>query len=239
MEKLLEPESFRTDALGSTYRRNKWRGYGLGRHTPKPSLIQTMEVSYPGTQNLFDHVLWDILRPQFSATTHAHAWLCRLSPRVASVIANPKSRTQHGGLRAGTLARLERISDLDAMACVIVFLRSAIESQNTRSEALMLSESLYRMAIVGAPFLYLHGVACPLAEYFDAFLLSQQPLTGKHELRAADYLRRAKKAAWYVRSVEGDENRLFSQAEKNDVVLGMIDGSYGDRIQAAIAPVAI
>ena len=238
MEKLLEPESFKKDALGTSYRRNKWRGYGLGRHTPKPLLIHTMEVAYPGTQSLIDHVLWDVLRPKFSTSTHAPNWLGRLSPRVASMIANPKSRARHGGLRAETLDKLERMSDLDAMACVTVFLRSAIESKITTSEALMLSESLCRMAIVGAPFLYSHGVAGPLAEYFDAFLLSRQPLTVKHELRAADYLRRAKKAAWYIRCVEGDENRLFSQAEKNDVVLEMINGSYGNRVQTAIAPVA-
>lgn len=134
LEKKLEPEAFGSDALGTNYRRNKWRWYALGRHTPSPRLIQTMGVAHAGTQSLFDHLFWEVLRPQLSAISMAHVWLSRLSPEVARIVASPLTRNLQGGLKVVALARLERISDLDAMACVIVFLRCAIERNNYSSD---------------------------------------------------------------------------------------------------------
>lgn len=235
MEKKLDPKSFGTTATGKDYYRAKWRTYRKGRHNPKPELIRRLEAAYPGTQRLFDHVLWDVLRPRLAAANHAHAWLGRLSPQVATVIANLKTRTRDGGLQGGALTRLERIADLDAMACVIVFLRLAMETQPVPN-TFQLSRTLCRMVIISGPFLYSHGVAVPFAEYLDLFLLRRQPTSKRHSLQGQDYLQRAINVHRYVRGVEGNENHLFSQAERNQVILDMMNGSYGDAIQTAVEP---
>lgn len=236
MEKMLDPKSFGTTTEGNDFYRNKWRTYRTGLHSPKAVLVRTVESSYPGAQRLFDHVLWDVLRPRLSATVHAHAWLGRLSPQVAKLIANPKSRTREGGLQEGALSRLERIADLDAMACVIVFLRLAMESQQGTPNTFQLTQTLCRMVIISGPFLYSHGVAVPFAEYLDLFLLSRQTAQKKHVMQAEDFLQRAYTATRYVRIMEGNENQLFSQAEKNEAILGLMKGHYGDAIQAAVEP---
>ena len=239
MEKMLDPTSFGTTTGGKDFYRNKWRTYREGLHSPKAVLVRRVEDLYPGTQILFDHVLWDVLRPRLAATIHAHAWLGRLSSRVAKVIANPKSRTREGGLQEGTLSRLQRIADLDAMACVIVFLRLAMESQQGTRDTFHLTQALCRMVIMSGAFLYTHGIAVPFAEYLDLFLLSRQSTQRKHVMQAEDFLQRAYKATRIVRNMEGNENKLFSRAEKNDVILGLMKGHYGDAIQAAVEPLSI
>lgn len=114
-----------------------------------------------------------------------------------------------------------------------------MESQQGPQNTFQLTQTLCRMVIINGPFLYSHGLAVPFAEYLDLFLLSKQTTQKKHVLQAEDFLQRAYKATRIVRNMEGNENKLFSRTEKNDLILGLMKGHYGDAFQAAVEPLSI
>lgn len=234
MEKALEPGSFGIDDSGTAYKRNKWRGYRLGKHTPRPVLVLAMEHLQPGTQPIFDHVLWETLR-QGSTLTHHHL-LNRLGPAARNILASSQLRKQNGDIRADFVARLERVADLDGFACLLALLRNAINA-NHDADAQHLSLALCRSAIAAGPLLYSLGIAGPFADYINSNFLSHTSLNGRrYELNAYDYLQRAKLSASIVYAAEGNENCRFTYAEKVDFILDVLHGHRGDRLAVDIVP---
>lgn len=234
MEKMLEPESFGIDASGTPYKRNKWRGYRLGKHTPRPALVRAMEQHHPGTLSVFDHVLWDALRPDYTLTHH-HL-LNRLGPAASRLLSSSESRTQNGNLRSAFIARVERIAELDGFACLVALLRDSINSGHNTDED-HLSLGLCRSAIAAGPVLYSLGIAGPFADYLNTNFLCRATDRPRYELNAHDYLQRAKLSARIVYGAEGEENCYFSYQKKVDFILDILHGRYGDGLEQRIAPI--
>jgi hypothetical protein len=234
MEKVLEPGSFGVDDSGTAYKRNKWRGYRLGKHTPSPALVQAVEQLHPGTLHVFDHVLWDTLRP--GCTLAHHHLLNRLGPTASKILSSPQLRRQDGSLRTDFVARVERVADLDGFACLVTLLRNAI-NVNDAAEAQHLSLALCRSTIASGPLLYSLGIAGPLADYINGhFLCRATAEGGGYGLNAHDFLLRAKLSARLIYVAEGNENCRFTFPEKVDFILDVLHGRYGDSLAQDILP---
>lgn len=234
MEKVLEPGAFGVDESGTAYKHNKWRGYRLGKHTPSPVLVQAIEQLHPGTLHVFDHVLWDTLRP--GCTLAHHHLLNRLGPTASKILSSPQLRRQDGSLRTDFVARVERVADLDGFACLVTLLRDAI-NVNDAAEAQHLSLALCRSTIASGPLLYSLGIAGPLADYINGHFLSRAAAAGGgYGLNAQDFLLRAKLSARIVYAAEGNENCRFTYTEKVDFILDVLHGRYGDRLAKGLAP---
>lgn len=234
MEKVLEPGSFGVDDSGTAYKRNKWRGYRLGKHTPRPALVHAMEHLHPGTRHVFEHVLWDTLRP--GCPLAHHDVLNRLGHKAQKILCGPQLRRQDGRLRAAAICRLERIADLDGIACLVTLLRHAITASDA-AEAKHLSLALCRSAVASGPLLFSLGIAGPLADYLNGHLLGRATAEGGgYGLNAQDFLLRAKLSAGIVYAAEGNENCRFTYAEKVDFILDVLHGRHGDRLAMRLAP---
>ena len=117
LEKLLEPESFKVDKYGSRYRHNRWNGYSVGKHTPNQSLILKIDKTNPGTQTIFNHVLWDVLRLELSAATNAADWFARIEPEVQILLfSRSKTFRIHRKLTSQTFEAIERRAGLSSLA---------------------------------------------------------------------------------------------------------------------------
>lgn len=234
MEKVLEPGSFGVNDLGIVYKRNKWRGYRLGKHTPCPALVLAMEQLHQGTYGVFEHVLWDALRP--GCPLAYHQVLNRLSSRAQKILFSPQLRRQDGQLRTAAICRLERIADLDGLASLVILLRNAI-NQNDACEAQHLSLALCRSTIASGPLLFSLGIAGPLADYINGHLLCRAATEGGgYGLNAQDFLLRAKLAARIVYAAEGNENCRFTYPERVNFVLDVLHGRYGDHLAEGLLP---
>lgn len=235
MEKVLEPGAFGVDESGTAYKHNKWRGYRLGKHTPSPALVQAIEQLHPGTLHVFDHVLWDTLRPSF--TLAHHHLLNRLGPTASKILSSPQPRKKNGTLRGDLIERVERLAELDGFACLVTLLRDAINAKND-TDVEHLSLALCRFAIAAGPLLYSLGIAGPFADYINGHLLCRAIADGRvHCLNAHDYLLRAKLSARIVYAAEGNENCRFTYPEKLDFILDVLRGRYGDRLAQDLTPI--
>jgi hypothetical protein len=234
MEKVLEPGAFGVDDSGTAYKRNKWRSYRLGKHTPSPALVQAIEQLRPGTLRVFDHVLWDTLRP--GCTLAHHQLLNRLGPSACKILSSPQLRNKNGTLRGDLVERVERIADLDGFACLVTLLRDAINAKND-ADVEHLSVALCRSAIAAGPLLYSLGIAGPFADYINGHLLCRAIADGRvHGLNAHDYLLRAKLSARIVYAAAGNENCRLTYPEKVDFILDVLRGRYGERLALDIMP---
>lgn len=234
MEKLLEPDSFWVNESGTAYKRNKWRSYRLGKHTPSPALVQAIEQMHPGSLGVLDHVLWDTLRPD--CTLARHHLVNRLGPKVSKILSIPQLRKKDGNLRGDFVERIERVADLDGLACLVALLRDAINANND-ADAQRLALALCRSEIAAGPLLYSLGIAGPFADYInDHFLCRATAEGGKYWLNSHDFLLRAKRAVQIVDIAEGNENCRFTYTEKVDYILDILRGRYGDRSAQRIVP---
>jgi hypothetical protein len=234
MEKVLEPDSFGVDASGTKYKRNKWRGYRLGKHTPSRALLLAMEQQHQGTHSIFDHVLWQALRPD-DHLDHHHL-LNRAGFRAQKILSSRQSKKPNGQISTTAIKRLERIADLDGLASLVILLQCAI-NRNDVDEAQHLSLALCRSAIASSPLLISLGIAGPFADYVNGQFLCRAPLKSvSYAMSAHDFLRRAKLSALIVYLAEGNENCYFTYAEKVDFILDILHGRYDDRLATALAP---
>lgn len=193
-----------------------------------------MEHLHPGTRHVFEHVLWDTLRP--GCTLAHHDVLSRLGQRAQKILSSPQLRRQDGQLRTAAICRLERIADLDGIACLVTLLRNAITVSDA-AEAKHLSLALCRSAIASGPLLFSLGIAGPLADYLNGHLLCRATAEGGgYGLSAPDFLLRAKLSAGIVYAAEGNENCRFTYAEKVDFILDVLHGRHGDRLATRLAP---
>lgn len=233
MERQLEPESFGVDESGTAYKRNKWRGYRLGRHTPRQSLVEAMERLHPGTQEVFDHVLWDALRS--GTLLPRHLLLKRLRPNVGKIIASPRLLNQNGSLRSDAVERLECLGNFDGLASLVALLREAIAVGNVVHQQ-HLSLAWCRAAIAAAPFLHSHGIAGPLADYVNENLLRLVPAQQRYVLDARAYLQRADLIAGLVGVANEKSNRSYSYSEDVRFILEVLHGYRTEELEQLLAP---
>jgi hypothetical protein len=144
------------------------RNYMRGRYSPRPSLVEMVDRSCPGSRGLYEHVVWDAIHPDFSIEQNCEIWLRRLHPEVQTIFWG--ATDVYAGVRRPRvlayrqLRRLERCASLDSLACMVIFMRQAIQEGDGAS-ARRLRHFLSRMLLILASILQSHGIAKPFTDY--------------------------------------------------------------------------
>lgn len=129
MERRFEPEAFKEEGT-TRYHRNKWSDYGNGKRIPRAVLINRVEVQLPGSAQLINHVLWDVLRVRLPVLENIDRWINELEPSTQHLIFEISARKAGLGRRRRhvdqrPLEMLGRRPTLDALACLTLLAREA------------------------------------------------------------------------------------------------------------------
>lgn len=176
LQERLEPEAsgFGQES-GLPYRRNKWRYYRKGSHTPRPDFVSEIKRRCSGYATDFDHILWDALRTEMPIASYADHWIRRLEPRVQTLFwqkedSRDASRIRFQKFDKRQLAMLERRAGLDALACLTMMLREAHE-RGDEEYAYELGQRACRMLVMIGDTLHAHGIAEPFHEFYELAIL--------------------------------------------------------------------
>ena len=203
---------------GRIDRKKKWRSYQCGRHSPSAPLIAAIEPWLPGSRALFDHPVWKILRIDLKVQDQLAGLLVLLPPAIYSLVrgnATPDQPhlVQLDGWNATRLRRLQRQVSLDSLACLIALLRLSAE-EGSGVQAFVFSRAVCRSLLVMGPWLSSHGIAQPLADYVERYLLPlgsnggwQHSFGGDGFLWAAEELALAAEVAEWRKDVPLDSNQ--------------------------------
>lgn len=132
LEDRFDNNSFYFNADGKICYRHKWQRYAKGKNVPSAPLIEKVEEECVGSANAINHVLWKVLRADNLVAPHADNWLRQLEPGIQTVV----FQVEHDGVevvyRRAIFGRrlLDKIANrasLDALACLTILFREAIE----------------------------------------------------------------------------------------------------------------
>ncbi len=184
LEKQLEPESFSANEYGETVRRNKWRQYRAGRHTPSDQFISKISCRLkPQATNIFHHVLWRILREENLAADNWLEWLKEIPKSISKIFIKEKAYktldTLIGEiLSARNLGKLELHADINALALLTIALKHAIHTQKFK-QAQDLSRIACRIFLLSGFDIFCNmGIAQPLFDYYERTFLSKSIYEG-------------------------------------------------------------
>lgn len=129
MERRFEPEAFKEEGT-TRYHRNKWSAYGNGKRIPRAVLINRVEMQLPGSAQLINHVLWDVLRVRLPVLENIDRWINALDPSMQHLIFAISNRRvglgrQRRQVNKRLLGTLGRYPTLDALACLTLLAREA------------------------------------------------------------------------------------------------------------------
>jgi hypothetical protein len=153
VERLVEPESFSKNSYDEVIRRNKWRQYRLGRHTPSDEFVlKIASRSKQRTIEIFHHVLWDVLREEKLVSDYYHSWIQRIPKKIILTIIRDKSYAQPDVLidkvlDVRNLKKLELHADLDALALMTICLKHAVATHQSE-QAFLLSRYTSQMLLL-------------------------------------------------------------------------------------------
>ncbi|UCV11333.1 hypothetical protein KI614_14470 [Dechloromonas denitrificans] len=219
--------------------KNKWRSYRKGLHTPSPDLVNAIETIYAGGYAVLNHVLWKTLRRDCLISLHSEFWFGELHPETQKIIYQRESnlgfgKTPHRSLNQTQLAMLERRAGPDALACLVILLRQAVENHDGVF-AQTVSRRVCRMLLILGPILSAIGIGTPLVQYFEQELLPLATLDGRHyQYGGSGYQSVARRLSVAANLIEGDENRLFTNEERIALRIALLDGRRGDILDSPI-----
>lgn len=159
---------------GPVDRKNKWRSYREGKHTPSADLVEDIETRFPGSGAVLNHPIWQLLRLDRPLHAEVPGLLAQLPPALYASVKG-RGAAAHGpsislsGWDARRLRRLEREVGLNALACLVALMRLAAESGDS-ANAHRFGRSLCRVLLMMGGWLFSHGIAQPLADYAEHLL---------------------------------------------------------------------
>lgn len=149
-------------------RKNKWRSYRDGRHTPSDALVSAINARFPNSSSLLNHGVWKALRLDRPVRAGLDGVPHGLLARIHTT-ANQQS-LRLDGWNWRMRRALEREASLDALACWVVLLRAAAEAGYSRS-AFDFGLSLCRTLLLLAPALERGEIAAALGTYIEESIL--------------------------------------------------------------------
>ncbi len=239
MDVLVEPAP---DVVGGgpIDRKNKWRSYREGRHTPSAGLVEAVEAQFPGGRGVLCHPVWRVLRLDRPVHDEVSGLLAQLPPALYSVIRGDGdvacgAHISPSGWDARRLRRLERQAGFDALACLVVLLRLAADSGDSAG-AHRFGRALCRMLLMMGDWLFAHGVAQPLAEYIEQRLLPMAAHAGQQiGFGEIGFLAGARRLARVANAVAANENTALTFPQRADLMLDLLDDKFSLELSALVA----
>lgn len=234
----VEPDAYWSSDDGERFHRNKWPKYARGWHRPHATLVERAERVFPGSARQIRHVLWEILKQPPSAAASVSRLERMLRPEVQSLIQGwrPKILSRKNGSVKQLAIRLERLSDLDGLAGMLLQLQAArIEG---RSEmACQWASHAYRCLVLLGPQLAQYGIARPLFDLIELRFLHDVSHEGwRYRFPASRYLAAIEFAfdvTWHIKGVNG---YALTRAQQIVHMQKVLNGRYGFECQMALNP---
>jgi hypothetical protein len=147
-ERLVEPEAFVVKD-GVIQHRNKWAAYERGERTPHPKLRARAGQVVPGSQWIFDHVVWEAPRTERRLGERLEPLLRKLEPGVQTILFDsPGLRgLRRRAITAQSLKRLEEMAGFDSLACLTLLVREAHELGDA-DQAHRIAHSLFKVLVI-------------------------------------------------------------------------------------------
>ncbi|WP_157610222.1 hypothetical protein [Variovorax sp. Root434] len=225
-------------------RKKQWRSYKYGRHSPSEPLVAAIEPWLPGSRALFNHPVWQILRIDLKVQDQLAGLLVLLPPAIYSLVrgnATPDQShlMQLDGWDASRLRRLQRQVSLDSLACLIALLRLLAE-EGRGAQAYVFSRAVCRSLLVMGPWLSSHGIAQPLADYVERYLLPLGSDRGwQHIFGGGGFLRAAEELALAAEVAEWREDEPLDSNQQADLRLDMLEDRFTIAMSMLVRPVPI
>lgn len=166
---------------GSRRQSNKWPGYSKGRHEPR-QVLAAVQAKHRHANDCLRSPLWPALAADPLSLGDVQDLLAGL-PRSMQVLvcrhhfwpgSETRPRTANSRMLAGAL---ERRASLDALAAVILLLRST-KAAGDEVAAYEWGRRIWRMMVLLGPDLVRSGIARPLAEFIEERAMPMATLQG-------------------------------------------------------------
>lgn len=229
MDKLVEIDDALTPREPQD-KKNKWRSYSHGRHTPSPQLVQEIDGRFPEAAHLLNHPVWPALRIDGNTEEQVKALLIQVHPDVFAVI-HSKSWTGHtpltlNGWNKRRLRALEHHVSLDTLASLVLLLRLASNAGESKL-AFEFGASVCRVLLMMGSWLTAHGIARPLAEYLAEHVLVLGQYNGQyHCLGEVDFVKASHQLAWTAKVVEVKENKRLTHRMRAGLLIDLLDEKF-------------
>ena len=239
MDVLVEPAP---DVVGGgpIDRKNKWRSYREGRHTPSAGLVGAVEAQFPGGRGVLSHPVWRVLRLDRPVHGEISSLLAQLPPKLYSVVrgsggAARVAQISPSGWDVRRLRRLEREVGFDALACLVVLLRLAAEGGDSTG-AHSFGRALCRVLLMMGGWLFAHGVAQPLAEYVEQWLLPMAAHAGRQSgFGEMGFVAGARRLARVASAITANESTALTSLQRADLMLDLLDDKFNLELSALLA----
>ena len=173
LERLLEPEAVGKLVDGLRIRRNKWRAYRLGSHTPRPDLVRRVDDKIPGSAEQLNHVFWKIASQGDGLRLTSESSFSRPPAEIHTLLYR---RDWHTGvwkprrLFSRTFRAIERQADLDVLAYLAFMLLTAHRFGN-RADCISIGVSFWYSLLIFAQCPWMTPVAEAVFELCKVKLL--------------------------------------------------------------------
>lgn len=225
-----------------TDRKNKWRSYRDGKHTPSRALVAAIDRAHPGGAAFLSHPVWQLLRLDRPTQDQIPDVLCRLPPALYAVFKGskvtayePLALTQ--GWNSRRLRQLERHVGFEGLACTIALLRLAIDKKDI-AQAFEFSRTLCRMLLMMGPWLSAHGIALPLTTYVEQTLLPIAAYEGKQQsFGNLGFLPASKQLFDVAKALEARDNMRLTWLQRVDLLLDLMDDKFTLELSTLVVPI--
>lgn len=205
-------------------RKNKWRSYRDGRHTPSAPLVSAINARFPNSSSLLNHGVWKALRLDRPVRAGLDGVPHGLLARIHTTTNQQSLRLDGWNWRMHRA--LEREASLDALACWVVLLRVAADAGYSRS-AFGFGLSLCRTLLLLAPVLERGEIAAALGAYIEQSILPLAAHGGfQHSFGKIGFVSASRhlwRQAWMV---DAESNTPRDWQERTGIALDLLYDLY-------------
>ncbi|NHQ87739.1 hypothetical protein HA050_16600 [Iodobacter sp. HSC-16F04] len=182
IEKKVDPKAFRRkEETGDLNHKNLWSTYRIGQHVPRKKIVAQANKQVPQSAVLLNNVLWEAIRGKKPIGKLWSNGLAQFAPEILRVVVALDHLGQTTGempahIKHSQLKRLERQGGIDALTCLTLLLRGAVE-RGDQSTAFAIAQSLYSVLLVvctQSPFYYLCNEVFKLFKIYVFSLLRNE-----------------------------------------------------------------
>jgi len=201
-------------------RKNKWRSYRDGRHTPSDGLVSAVDTRFPKSRTLLNHSMWQALRLDRPVRAGLDGVPHDLLARIHTTAGQPALRIDGWNWRLRRA--LEREASLNGLACLVVLLRAAADAGHSFS-AFKFSLSLCRTLLVASKWLEDRHIGADLATYIETSILPLAAHDGlRHGFGAGGFVEASRLLRLHTWSIEGDYNARLTTKQRNEISLDLL-----------------
>lgn len=242
LQQRFEPDAISRNEKGTiVHTTNKWPGYRRGMHRPQKELLDKVEKLAPGSSRALDHPLWSALDLTNLEVLNGHDFLRQLTPDVQSIVLQTGDELIAAEkilpLFRGRLNKLLRKPTLDALACLIWFLRKAHANEADQEQLAIIAYTLHdALILLGLDLLSLNIAFPLLTRIIDDILPLALPAHIKYGMDAEDYLASAFLLTAVADKTIAKYKRSITWKSRNSFMIELLTGKRGLDIRFAMLP---